>query len=221
MVFKVCAYGFLFNEKAYLRDLWNILDFVIVVTSLLPFIVKLGFSVNSLRAIRVLRPLKTITKVKALKMIVSTLFYSFSLVMDSLYILFFVIIVFSIAGTQLFSGVLKNRCVELATGTVTDIMCTSGGSICSEGFLCGRGISSPNFSINNFDTFLWSMLSVFQTLTLEGWSEIMISLQKCYSVAAVIYSLLIIFFCEYVLLNMTMAILKYKYSQVKGNTIEE
>ena len=33
------------------------------------------------------------------------------------------------------------------------------------------------------------------------------------------YSLLIIFFCEYVLLNMTMAILKYKYSQVKGNTI--
>lgn len=49
----------------------------------------------------------------------------------------------------------------------------------------------------------------------------MISLQKTYSVISVIYSLLIIFFCEYVLLNMTMAILKYKYSQVKGNTIEE
>lgn len=49
----------------------------------------------------------------------------------------------------------------------------------------------------------------------------MISLQKCYSVVSVLYSLLIIFFCEYVLLNMTMAILKYKYSQVKGNTIEE
>lgn len=124
MSLKICAYGFVFNEKAYLRDLWNMLDFVIVVTSLLPFIVKLGFSVNSLRAIRVLRPLKTITKVKALKMIVSTLFYSFSLVMDSLYILFFVIIVFSIAGTQLFSGVLKNRCIELATGTVTDTMCS-------------------------------------------------------------------------------------------------
>lgn len=119
MTLKIFAYGFLFNEKAYLRDLWNLLDFVIVVTSLLPFIVKLGFSVNSLRAIRVLRPLKTITKVKALKMIVSTLFYSFSLVMDSLYILFFVIIVFSIAGTQLFSGVLKNRCIELATGNLS------------------------------------------------------------------------------------------------------
>lgn len=49
----------------------------------------------------------------------------------------------------------------------------------------------------------------------------MVSLQKCYSIVSVIYSILIIFFCEYVLLNMTMAILKYKYSQVKGNTIEE
>lgn len=111
MTLKIFAYGFLFNDKAYLHDLWNLLDFIIVLTSLLPFVVKLGFSVNSLRAIRVLRPLKTITKVKALKMIVSTLFYSFSLVMDSLYILIFVIIVFSIAGSQLFSGVLKNRCI--------------------------------------------------------------------------------------------------------------
>lgn len=49
----------------------------------------------------------------------------------------------------------------------------------------------------------------------------MIGLQKAYSPVAVLYSLLIVFFCEYVLLNMTLAILKYKYSQVKGNTIEE
>lgn len=120
------AYGFIFNEKAYLRDLWNILDFVIVVTSLLPIFISIDFSVNSLRAIRVLRPLKTITKIKALKMIVSTLFYSFSLVMDSLYILCFVMLVFSIAGTQLFSGVLKNRCMELSTGSLSDILCING-----------------------------------------------------------------------------------------------
>lgn len=75
-------------------------------TSLLPLVIDINFSVKSLRAIRVLRPLKTITKVKSLKMIVSTLFYSFSLVMDSLYILIFVMIVFSIAGTQLFSGLM-------------------------------------------------------------------------------------------------------------------
>lgn len=111
MAFKILALGFVFNRGAYLRDVWNILDFVIVVTSYLPYVINFGFSVNALRAIRVLRPLKTITKVKALKMIVSTLFHSFSLVMDSLYILFFVILVFAIAGNQLFSGSLKNRCI--------------------------------------------------------------------------------------------------------------
>lgn len=104
------------------------------------------------------------------------------------------------------------------TGNISGQLCTS---TCNEGYVCGKGISSPNFSIQNFDTFFWSMLTVFQTLTLEGWSTIMVDLQKSYSVFAIIYSILIIFFCEYVLLNMTMAILKYKYSQVKGNTIEE
>jgi hypothetical protein len=192
---KIFAYGLFFNERAYLRDLWNILDFVIVITSLLPYVITIQFSVNSLRAIRVLRPLKTITKIKALKMIVSTLFYSFSLVMDSLYILIFVIIVFAIAGTQLFSGVLKNRCLDLATGNLSNIMCVNG-NICSDGTsICAKGLTNPNFSINNFDTFLWSMLNVFQTITLEGWSLLMVQLQACYSIVAAIYSILIIFFC--------------------------
>lgn len=104
MVLKIFAFGFIFNKKAYMRDMWNIMDFLIVITSLLPLVISLGFSVNALRAIRVLRPLRTITKVKALKMIVKTLFYSFSLVMDSLIILFFMMGVFAIAGMQLFSG---------------------------------------------------------------------------------------------------------------------
>jgi len=63
------------------------------------------------------------------------------------------------------------------------------------------------------------MLSVFKTLTMEGWSDIMVQLQLSYSPFSFIYSVMIVFFCEYVLLNMTLAILKYKYSQVKGNTI--
>jgi len=69
------------------------------------------------------------------------------------------------------------------------------GSICSDGFVCGKGIDNPNFSIISFDTILWSLLSVFQTLTLEGWSEIMIDLQKTFSPVSAIFSILIVFFC--------------------------
>ena len=142
MVLKISAFGFLFNKGAYLRDLWNILDFVIVATSLLPLIVNIGFSVNALRAIRVLRPLRTITKVKALKMIVKTLFYSFSLVMDSLCILFMVMGIFAIAGMQLFEGALKYRCMEAATGVLSSTLC-QGDDSCPLGSICAKGIASP------------------------------------------------------------------------------
>ena len=164
MILKICALGFVMNPGSYLRDPWNILDFIVATTSLLPLIITVGFSLTSLRAIRVLRPLKTITKIKSLKMIVSTLFYSFSLVLDSLYILMFVITIFGIAGTQLFSGILKNRCMYLSTGVLSDNLCVNTCSSPTQ--ICVRGIASPNFSIYNFDTILWSILSVFQTLTM-------------------------------------------------------
>lgn len=111
MCLKIMALGFVINKGSYLRDMWNIMDFCIVVTSILPLAINLNFSVSALRAFRVLRPLRTITKIKALKQIMKTLFYSFSLVMDSIYILMFVIFVLAIAGMQLFGGHLKYVCM--------------------------------------------------------------------------------------------------------------
>lgn len=35
MIFKILALGFLFNKGAYLRDPWNILDFIIVMSAYL------------------------------------------------------------------------------------------------------------------------------------------------------------------------------------------
>ena len=56
---------------------------------------------------------------------------------------------------------------------------------------------------------------------MEGWANIMQYIQNTSGLIYGIYALLIVLICEFVLLNMTMAILKYKYSQVKGNAIEE
>jgi hypothetical protein len=220
MVTKICAFGFILNKGSYLRDLWNILDFIIVLTSLLPLIISIGFSVNALRAIRVLRPLRTITKVKALKMIVKTLFNSFSLVMDSLCILFMVMGIFAIAGMQLFGGYLKYRCMVEATGVLSATLCQND-SDCSAGSICVKGIASPEFSLVNFDTLFWSFMAVFQTITCEGWSLIMIYIEHAKGLMYAIYSIMIVITCLYILLNMTMAILKYKYSQVKKNHVEE
>lgn len=65
LVIKVIVYGFLFNgENSYMRNNWNIMDFVIVTFSL----VSLIFSdvdleiFKLLRMLRVLRPLRMISR---------------------------------------------------------------------------------------------------------------------------------------------------------------
>ena len=79
MTMKIMAFGFLFNKNAYLRDNWNILDFVIVVTAWLPLITKgkgLNIDLRSLRTLRVLRPLRTISSIKDLKVLIKALLSS-------------------------------------------------------------------------------------------------------------------------------------------------
>ena len=76
MALKIIAFGFYFSRNAYIKDSWNILDFVIVTTSYLPIILEGSNSVNlsALRSLRVLRPLRTISSIQALKQILEALF---------------------------------------------------------------------------------------------------------------------------------------------------
>ena len=109
MGLKIIGMGFLFNRNAYLRDAWNMLDFVIVITAYIPIVLSGSSNVNlsGLRAFRVLRPLKSISSVDGLKVIVSALLSSLPLLRDTIIVLMFFFFIFAIAGLQLFSGYLK------------------------------------------------------------------------------------------------------------------
>ena len=90
MLFKILGLGFLFNKKAYLRDPWNILDFIIVVSAYIPLVINSeGVNLSVLRSLRVLRPLRTISSIKALKVLIKTLFDSFGLLLQTFMILVF------------------------------------------------------------------------------------------------------------------------------------
>lgn len=68
MCFKIVALGFIMDATSYMRDYWNIVDIVIIGTGYLPYLVSgSSFNLSALRSLRVLRPLKSITKIKALK----------------------------------------------------------------------------------------------------------------------------------------------------------
>jgi hypothetical protein len=107
MGLKIFAMGFLFCKGAYLREGWNIMDFVIVSTAYLPYLLTSGeggVNLSGLRALRVLRPLRTISTVKALKTLLTALFSALPLLLDTLFILLFFFLIFAISGLQLYSG---------------------------------------------------------------------------------------------------------------------
>lgn len=66
---KIIALGFMCNGKySYMRDLWNVLDFIIVFFSLISLGIDSGLSVvKVLRVARILRPLRLIQRAEGLK----------------------------------------------------------------------------------------------------------------------------------------------------------
>eukprot|EP00798_Chlamydomonas_sp_ICE-L_P011748 gene11748-34474_t len=106
---KVMAYGFLLEPKTYLRNGWNILDFIVLITAFLEF-TSVGSSSTAIRSARVLRPLRTITKIEELRIIVLSVIKSIPMMVDVFVLTLFYLSIFGIACVQLFMGKLKNRC---------------------------------------------------------------------------------------------------------------
>ena len=217
-VLKILGMGFFLNRKAYLRDYWNILDFIIVVTAYIPLLFNSG-SVNlkALRSLRVLRPLRTISSVKSLRNVVITILKAIPLLVNALFILFFVLLIFSIAGLQLFAGLLKKRCFDPSTGKIyqtetgADILC--GARDCPLGYACGKMTYNPDSNLTNFDTIANAFIIVFQVVTLEGWSIVMYEVMDSFTPIALIYFILLVFVAAYFLLNILLAVIKATFSQ--------
>lgn len=113
VILKVISFGFAFNgPESYLKDPWNILDFIIVMLSLVSF--AFGNKTNIFkvfRTIRALRPLKVITKNEGFKAAVSSLIYSASDMVNALFITTLIFFIFAIAFVSLFKGRLF-KCLE-------------------------------------------------------------------------------------------------------------
>ena len=107
MSLKVLGLGLIFSKGSYLRDYWNILDFTIVVSAYISILLDGVVNLGVLRSFRVLRPLRTISGIEGLRILVSALISAMPLLGDTLLVLMFFHLIFGIAGLQLWSGILK------------------------------------------------------------------------------------------------------------------
>ncbi len=130
-----------------------------------------------------------------------------------IFILIIFCTIFGIIGVQFFHGVLKNRCVNILTGQVRPGVLCSDDDVCSAGELCGRVVGSLEDAVN-FDTYPWAMLMVYQGLTQEAWSQIMAQLMTAVSYFTLFFYVPIIIIGPNLLTNLTMAIIKFKFSEI-------
>ena len=196
---KIFGLGFFLGHHSYLADKSNYLDFFIVILGILDFIPSSGDdegggNLSALRALRVLRPLKAVTKFPELKFIVVLLLQCLPKLASVLQICLFIFFVFGILGVQLFKGVLRKRCFDVNNGENTQDLCGGmrtcygyGTDTDDASFLTLRrtpskyagclplGENSGRGAIN-FDYIGGAVTTIFQTMTQEGWADIMYEL---------------------------------------------
>ena len=176
MFMKIIAKGLVLKQHSYLRNFWNWVDFLIVITGYLPYIIQSDSAVNisSLRILRVIRPLRAISFLEELKKIVLTLLHALPNFMNVMIIFLFFLFFFGISALQLFSGILKKRCFQQTTGILLNqnydssyngVLC--GYDLCPDNYQCGKIIANPNFNVTNFDNIFWCLLMIFETFTLS------------------------------------------------------
>ena len=69
---KIIGMGFIVDKGSYLRDPWNWLDFMVVISSLLTEIPAMK-SFSGMRTFRLMRPLRSLTTMPSMKILISTL----------------------------------------------------------------------------------------------------------------------------------------------------
>ena len=108
---KVTAYGFMIGKNTYLKDKWNWIDFLVVVTSLLSLFPQFG-NYSAFRTFRLLRPLRSLNSLQNMKLLVSTLISSLTQLGEILVFALFFFLIFAIMGVSLWSGSIHYRCRE-------------------------------------------------------------------------------------------------------------
>lgn len=110
MLTKIFALGLICNGKnSYLRSAWNLLDFIIVLSAVFSILfsrligLKLSF-LKALRMLRILRPLRLISRNKGLRLSLTALVKSIPKIVNLLLIVVFCLFMLAILGMTLFSG---------------------------------------------------------------------------------------------------------------------
>ncbi|XP_038268725.2 voltage-dependent R-type calcium channel subunit alpha-1E isoform X1 [Dermochelys coriacea] len=174
---KIVALGFVFHKGSYLRNGWNVMDFIVVLSGILATAgthFNTHVDLRTLRAVRVLRPLKLVSGIPSLQIVLKSIMKAMVPLLQIGLLLFFAILMFAIIGLEFYSGKLHRACYTNNSGELEELdpphPCGVQG--CPSGYECKEWIG-PNDGITQFDNILFAVLTVFQCITMEGWTTVL------------------------------------------------
>ncbi|XP_048506510.1 voltage-dependent calcium channel type A subunit alpha-1 isoform X7 [Athalia rosae] len=187
---KILALGFVLHRGSYLRNVWNIMDFFVVVTGSMTVFAETNVDVDlrMLRSFRVLRPLKLVSKIPSLQVVLKSIIKAMAPLLQIGMLVLFAIIIFAIIGLEFYSGALHKTCYSIEDINVimkegdAAVPCNTdnqterpwGAYSCNPNTsTCMDHWDGPNDGITSFDNIGFAMLTVFQCITMEGWTAIL------------------------------------------------
>ncbi|XP_068190490.1 voltage-dependent L-type calcium channel subunit alpha-1D isoform X4 [Antennarius striatus] len=233
---KIIAYGLVMHQNSYVRNGWNMLDFVIVIVGLFSVVLEMitkdadsggqsggkpgGFDVKALRAFRVLRPLRLVSGVPSLQVVLNSIIKAMVPLLHIALLVLFVIIIYAIIGLELFIGKMHATCYLKQTGAFaeeepTPCAISGHGRHCLlNGTVCREGWQGPNNGITNFDNFLFAMLTVFQCITMEGWTDVLYWMNDAMGFELPwVYFVSLVIFGSFFVLNLVLGVLSGEFSK--------
>ncbi|XP_051950554.1 voltage-dependent R-type calcium channel subunit alpha-1E-like [Xyrauchen texanus] len=174
---KIIALGFVFHKGSYLRNGWNVMDFIVVLSGILATAgahMNISLDLRTLRAVRVLRPLKLVSGIPSLQIVLKSIMKAMVPLLQIGLLLFFAILMFAIIGLEFYSGKLHSHCEPSPADNETVHSSDSENQCgCPPKYKCSGNWTGPNDGITQFDNILFSLLTVFQCITMEGWTTVL------------------------------------------------
>ncbi|MBN3278505.1 CAC1D protein, partial [Polyodon spathula] len=179
-----------------------------------------GLDVKALRAFRVLRPLRLVSGVPSLQIVLNSIMKAMVPLLHISLLVLFVIIIYAIIGLELFIGKMHKTCFY----TDTDINVEDDPSPCAfaghgrqclvNGSECRGKWAGPNGGITNFDNFFFAMLTVFQCITMEGWTDVLYWMNDAMGYELPwVYFVSLVVFGSFFVLNLVLGVLSGEFSK--------
>ena len=150
------------NQKAYLRNPMNIIDFICIIISIVDMVGLNIYNMRLLRTIRSIRGIKSIrlfSKSETLQIMIKSLLRCIPEMINILFICIIYLLTFSIIGMELFKDDL-------------DYYCTKKEYLNNEN-LCLKYKGFWVKNSENFNNFWSSLLTIFEIMMGENWTDIM------------------------------------------------